>query len=99
MSKVRARAKTLYLDYQGREGLTAPWMAGKKGKEMRSVLGFNPPGITFSVGHADRYRWKDSVQSAAELKIWGTHRRAAWATAEDGQVCRHALRSPLGETG
>jgi hypothetical protein len=70
MSKVRARAKTLYLDYQGRRGLTPPWMAGKKGKEMRAVLGDKPPGITFSVGHEAPYRWKDSVQSAAEIKLW-----------------------------
>lgn len=70
MSKVRERARTLYLDYQGRDGFTAPWMAGKKGKEMRSVLGDKPAGLTFSVGHVDRYRWKDSVQSAAELKVW-----------------------------
>ncbi len=70
LSKLRARAKTLYLDYQGRDGLTAPWMAGKKGKELRAVLGHNPAGITFSVGPADKYRWKDSVQSPAELKVW-----------------------------
>jgi hypothetical protein len=70
MSKVRARAKTLYLDYQGRSGLNAPWMAGKRGKEMRSVLGFNPPGLTFSTGISDENRWKDSVQSDAELRIW-----------------------------
>ncbi len=70
LSKVRERAKTLYLDYQGRDGLTVPWMAGKKGKELRSVLGDKPVGITFSVGPADKYRWKDSSQSAAELKIW-----------------------------
>lgn len=70
MSKVRARAKTLYLDYQGRRGLNAPWMAGKKGKEMTAVLGLNPAGITFSVGHEEPHRWKDSVQSGAEIKMW-----------------------------
>jgi hypothetical protein len=70
MSKVRARAKTLYLDYQGRRGLNAPWMAGKKGREMCAVLGHNPGGITFSVGHEEPYRWKDSVTTAAEIKMW-----------------------------
>lgn len=70
MSKVRSRAKTLYLDYQGREGLTPPWMAGKKGKELRAVLGLNPAGITFSVGITDKYRWKDSVQTGPEIKVW-----------------------------
>ncbi len=70
MSKVRARAKTLYLDYQGRRGLNAPWMAGKRGRELASVLGHNPAGITFSVGLEEPYRWKDSVQSGAEIKLW-----------------------------
>jgi hypothetical protein len=69
MSKVRARAKTLYLDYQGRSGLDAPWMAGKKGREMAAVLGHNPAGITFSVG-VTAHRWKDSVQSGPEIKMW-----------------------------
>lgn len=70
MSKVRRLAKTLYLDYQGRRGTTPPWMAGKKGKELRCVLGDKPAGITFSVGHEQPYRWKDSVQSAAEIQTW-----------------------------
>jgi hypothetical protein len=71
MSKVRARAQTLYLDYQGRRGLTPPWMAAKKGKELRAVLGPEKPvGITFSPGVEERYRWKDSVQADAELRVW-----------------------------
>lgn len=70
MSKLRERAKTLYLDYQSRAGAHAPWMAGKRGKEMRSYLGDKPAGITFSTGISDNNRWKDSVLPAAELKIW-----------------------------
>lgn len=76
MSKVRVRAKTLYLDYQGRRGLAPPWMAGKRGKELRAVLGNRPVGLTFSIGHEQAYRWKDSVQSPAELKLW-VHEGAA----------------------
>jgi hypothetical protein len=70
MSKIRSRAKTLYLDYQGRRGTNAPWMAGKKGRELAAVLGDNPVGITFTVGHEEPYRWKDSVQSGPEIKMW-----------------------------
>jgi hypothetical protein len=70
MSKVRARAKTLYLDYQARRGTVPPWMAGKRGKELRAVLGDKPTGLTFSIGYEQPYRWKDSVQPAAETKIW-----------------------------
>lgn len=76
MSKLRERAKTLYLDYQSRARAHAPWMAGKRGKEMRSYLGDKPAGITFSTGISDNNRWKDSVLPAAELKIW-VHTRAA----------------------
>lgn len=70
LSEIRRRAHTLYLDYQGRSGGTPPWMAGKKGKELRAVLGDKPAGLTFSVGFEGKYRWKDSVQSAAEIKVW-----------------------------
>lgn len=69
-SELRKRAHTLYLDYQGRKGLIPPWIAGKKGKELRAVLGDKPAGLTFSTGIEDRYRWKDSVQTDAELKVW-----------------------------
>jgi hypothetical protein len=69
-SELRKRAHTLYLDYQGRKGLIPPWIAGKKGKELRAVLGDKPAGLTFSVGIEDRYRWKDSVQTDAELRVW-----------------------------
>ena len=70
MSKVRSRARTLYLDYQGRRGLTPSWMAGKKGKELSAVLGDKPAGITFSVGYEEPYRWKDSVTTGPEMKVW-----------------------------
>jgi hypothetical protein len=69
MAKVRARAKTLYLDYQGREGVTPPWMAGKRGKELAALLGTNPVGLTFQTG-MEEYRWKDASGSAAETKLW-----------------------------
>jgi len=69
MSKVRARAKTLYLDYQSRTGLTPPYMAGMMGKELAALIGTNPVGITFQAGLAE-YRWKDASQSANEVKLW-----------------------------
>ena len=33
-------------------------------------MGRKPIGGIFSVGVEERYRWKDSVQSAAEIRIW-----------------------------
>jgi hypothetical protein len=61
---------TACADRQGRAGLTPPWASGKSAKEFRSTMGRKAiAGIT-SVGLEDKYRWKDSVQSAAELKLW-----------------------------
>jgi hypothetical protein len=72
LARLRKRAHALYHDHQGRYGIEAPWTAGKGGKELRAVLGIEKPvGLTFSVGLTDhRYRWKDSVQSDAETRIW-----------------------------
>jgi hypothetical protein len=60
----------LFADRQARRGLMAPWANGKNGKEYRATMGRKPIGGIFSVGVEERYRWKDSVQSEAELRIW-----------------------------
>jgi len=63
-------APTACADRQGRAGLMAPWAAGKSAKEFRSTMGRKAiAGIT-SVGLEDKYRWKDSVQSSAEIRLW-----------------------------
>ena len=59
----------LYADRQGRSGLMAPWANGRIAKQMRAVMGDKPIGGIFSTGSAEK-RWKDSVQEAAELKLW-----------------------------
>lgn len=70
MKTIGELAPTLFADRQARRGLTAPWAAGKNAKEYRAALGRKPiAGIT-SVGLEEPYRWKDSVQSAAEIRIW-----------------------------
>ena len=70
MKKIGELAETLFADRQARRGLTAPWVNGKNGKEFRSTLGRKPIVGIFSVGVEEPYRWKDSVQSAAEIRIW-----------------------------
>jgi len=59
-----------FIDRQGRRGLTPPWANGKYAKEHRAVLGKKPLGGIFSVGFEEPHRWKDSVQSESELRIW-----------------------------
>jgi hypothetical protein len=60
----------LFADRQARQGILPAWANGKNAKEFRAVYGSKPVGGIFSVGLEERQRWKDSVQSAAELKIW-----------------------------
>lgn len=70
MRQVGEWADILFADRQARRGVMAPWANGKNGKEYRAALGKKPIGGIFSVGVEEPYRWKDSVQGAAELKLW-----------------------------
>lgn len=63
-------APTLFADRQARRGLATPWEAGKNAKEYRATMGTKAIGGIFSVGVEEPYRWKDSVQSEAEIRIW-----------------------------
>jgi hypothetical protein len=60
----------VFTDHQGRSGVTMPWSNGKIAKELRASIGMKPLGGIFSVGFEEQYRWKDSVQSEAEIRIW-----------------------------
>jgi hypothetical protein len=64
------RAPMLVADRQGRSGLAAPWLIGKTAKEYRATMGAKPIIGLFGVGLEERYRWKDSVTSSAEIRIW-----------------------------
>lgn len=70
MKRTGELADMLVADRQARRGLAAPWENGKNGKEYRSTLGGKPAIGLFSVGLEEPYRWKDSVQSEAEMRIW-----------------------------
>jgi hypothetical protein len=70
MKTIGELSDILFADRQARRGVMAPWAAGKNGKEYRATLGNKPVGGIFSVGVEDRYRWKDSVTSPAEIRIW-----------------------------
>jgi hypothetical protein len=59
-----------FTDNQARRGLTPPWNNGRRAKEYRSVMGRRPIGGIFSVGLEEPYRWKDSVQSEPEIRLW-----------------------------
>ncbi len=60
----------VFTDHQARNGYTMPWSNGKVAKELRASIGMKPLGGIFSVGVEEQYRWKDSVQSEAEVRMW-----------------------------
>lgn len=60
----------VFTDHQARSGYTMPWSNGRVAKELRASIGMKPLGGIFSVGLEEQYRWKDSVQTDAEIRIW-----------------------------
>lgn len=70
MQRIGELAPTLIADRQARRGLTVPWANGKNGKEYRAAMGRKPIVGIFSVGVEEPYRWKDSVQDEAEIRLW-----------------------------
>lgn len=63
-------ADFFFADQQARRGLIPPWHNAKGAKETRATLGMKPQVGIFTVGVEEEFRWKDSVQSDAELRIW-----------------------------
>jgi hypothetical protein len=70
MKRAGRKAGMMIADRQARRGLMPPWANGKNVKEYRAALGRKPVVGIFSVGLEEPYRWKDSVQSEAEIRIW-----------------------------
>lgn len=70
MQAIGERAPILFADRQARSGLMPPWANGKNGKEYRATMGPKPIGGIFSIGVEEPYRWKDSVQNGAEIRLW-----------------------------
>jgi hypothetical protein len=84
MKTIGDLAPTLFADRQARQGLMAPWANGKNAKEYGATLGSKAiAGIT-SVGLEEPYRWKDSVQSGSEIRLWiaegVAHNLRPWVT-------------------
>ena len=70
MKTIGELAPVIFADRQARSGLSAPWSNGKNAKEYRATMGAKPVGAVFSVGFEEAYRWKDSVQSGPEIRLW-----------------------------
>lgn len=70
MKQIGELADTLIADRQARRGLSPPWNNGRNAKEFRATMGNKPIIGIFSVGLEEPYRWKDSVQSDPEIRLW-----------------------------
>ena len=70
MTTIAELAPTLFADRQGRSGVMAPWSNGKNGKEYRATMGPKAIAGIVSIGLEEKYRWKDSVQSGDEIRLW-----------------------------
>lgn len=68
--EISRRAPMLAADRQARHGLEAPWLVGKSAKEYRATMGSKPVIGLFGIGLEEQYRWKDSVTSNPEIRIW-----------------------------
>jgi len=67
---ISKRTPMLVADRQARRGLQPPWLMGKTAKEYRATMGNKPVIGLFGVGVEEPYRWKDSVNANAEIRIW-----------------------------
>ena len=90
MKTIGELAPTLFADRQARRGLMPPWSNGKNGKEYAATLGRKAIVGIFSVGVEEPYRWKDSVQSGDEIRLWVVdgiaHNLRPWFTKFNGKV-------------
>jgi Hypothetical glycosyl hydrolase 6/Beta-galactosidase trimerisation domain len=70
MKQIGEKSNILFADRQARRGLLPAWANGRNGKEFRATMGRKPIGGIFSVGVEEQYRWKDSVQNPAEIRLF-----------------------------
>ena len=90
MKTIGDLAPTLFADRQARRGVMPPWSNGKNGKEYGAALAGKAIAGIFSMGVEEPYRWKDSVQSGDEIRMWAVdgiaHNLRPWFTKFNGKV-------------
>ncbi|MEK7766408.1 MAG: hypothetical protein AAB368_09235, partial [bacterium] len=70
LAEIVRRAPLLVGDRQARAGATPAWMAGRHAREYSAMHDGTPAAGLFSVGLEEAYRWKDSVNTPAEIRLW-----------------------------
>jgi Hypothetical glycosyl hydrolase 6/Beta-galactosidase trimerisation domain len=101
MKTIGTLAPTLFADRQARHGLMPPWANGKNAKEYGATLeGKAIAGIT-SVGLEETPRWKDSVQTGDEIRLWiadgVAHNLRPWVTKFNAKPIDKRWLAPVEE--
>ena len=93
MKTIGELAPTLFADRQARRGLMPPWSNGKNGKEYAATMGSKAIAGIVSVGVEEEYRWKDSVQTGDEIRLWmadgAAHNLRPWVTKFNAKPIDH----------
>ena len=99
MQQIGELAPTLFADRQARRGLMPPWSNGKNGKEYAATMGSKAIAGIFSMGVEEPYRWKDSVQTAEEIRLWVVDGIAQnlrpWFTKFNGKIIDRRWMKPV----
>ena len=102
LDDIRRFCPILFVDHQGRTGVVPIWSAGRDGKRMRGVMGNTPVGLVTSTSVEEKWRWKDSVQSPEEIRMWMldgmAHGLRPWFTKFNGKVHDNRWLPPIAET-
>ncbi len=102
LDEVRRYCPILFVDHQGRTGVVPIWSAGRDGKRMRGVMGNKPIGLVTSTSIEEKWRWKDSVQSPEEIRMWMidglAHGLRPWFTKFNAKVHDNRWLPPIAET-
>ena len=102
LDEVESYCPILFVDHQGRNGVVPVWSAGRDGKRMRGAMGDRPIGLITSTSVEEKWRWKDSVQSPEEIRMWMTdgmaHGLRPWFTKFNAKVPDSRWVAPIAET-
>lgn len=102
LDEVKRYCPILFVDHQGRTGVIPVWSAGRDGKRMRGVMGNRPIGLVTSTSVEEKWRWKDSVQSPEEIRMWMldgmAHGLRPWFTKFNGKVHDNRWLAPIAQT-